>query len=1130
MDKKALSFTSSTFSGAVNDWVLFHERDFEVPYESGYDIGQVTQIVPPDPSGGIFNIKDEASKNYLTSNTLEVIVLNPITNVGIEDLTIKRKDTGSGTDGQYDKGTNIYFQYAVNCWVKGVHLWNTCRHHIDILRSSHIEVSGCYIHHANNYGEHSYGYGVVLEAASTNCLIENNIFHTLRHSMGIVGGANSNVIAFNYSFNPSATWNGIPYSDGDLCLHGKYSYSNLYEYNYVYIIEADNVHGPNGPYNAFIRNKDYSNDMILWNCALAAVLGCELGQTANALTYFGTTFSEEYYGYGYGAWRSHNGISSYDKSGFTCGDVSYYYSATPGFMGSVPFPSIGPVAPGYPTPTNTIPARERYSSGILTYLSNPTDFPSGSAYTLTNDTATLTKINEDMTVTFYNAPYQLYFASGAYKCDRYELKADDYLCPNYLQVPFAWLNNTGYSSSNPNYSTFNFSNSTSTTETHLATYFYFVKQNLESYEVINEWVPWNPNAIVPQYSVLGIPNVNTSSGTLPHDETWCGTHTLTGDVTVPSGIILTIEPGTQIYIPSGKKLIIEGILKAQGTYSEPITFQASSGSWFGIKFENSSDDNECIIEYSTIKDASYGVYCSNASPDIKNCTIENNLYGIYSYYADGNQLLKDNEIMQNSYYGILLSHSDPDIDSNNIHDGTSNAGIRGYYSNGEIHDNLIYDLSGHGLFLYHSSPNIIGNMIYDNSDNGVYCYDYSNSYFVDVGTFAGNNVIAYNKLNGVQISSNARPFLSLIYPDEPANNSIYSNSGKEVYSDNSSLIFALYHWWGQHPPIADQFYGNIDTVDALQSDPNNDPHGLSKSFAGASGNPTPEEIITTNKDARAGYDRGCKYEMLRQYDDAINEFETVIDRYPSEPEATLCLVRLPRCYDLAGRSESTDAYLQSVSESKQENEVGGMAKELQIPKLIKNGSYDQAISYYSALQTDFSETEMAKQALFAKWQIYFNLTKNMENAKATMEKFSNAYPEDELVVFMKVAMGKINYENAPKLRKLSPATDDGAAKSEEECSKDLPKSISLFANYPNPFNPETLIKYALPKESHVVIRVYNVLGQKIVTLLDTEMQEGYHIVKWDGRNSAGQKVSAGIYLVSMKAGSFEKTQKMTLLP
>ncbi len=87
-----------------------------------------------------------------------------------------------------------------------------------------------------------------------------------------------------------------------------------------------------------------------------------------------------------------------------------------------------------------------------------------------------------------------------------------------------------------------------------------------------------------------------------------------------------------------------------------------------------------------------------------------------------------------------------------------------------------------------------------------------------------------------------------------------------------------------------------------------------------------------------------------------------------------------------------------------------------------------------------------------------------------------------------------------------------------------PIQYSLFQNYPNPFNPETRISYSLPVGCQVSLEVYNIAGEKVVTLVDQRQGAGYHRVTWDASGMA-----SGIYLCRMKAGNFTQTQKMDLL-
>ena len=95
--------------------------------------------------------------------------------------------------------------------------------------------------------------------------------------------------------------------------------------------------------------------------------------------------------------------------------------------------------------------------------------------------------------------------------------------------------------------------------------------------------------------------------------------------------------------------------------------------------------------------------------------------------------------------------------------------------------------------------------------------------------------------------------------------------------------------------------------------------------------------------------------------------------------------------------------------------------------------------------------------------------------------------------------------------------------------KYIPTAYSLSQNYPNPFNPETVIHYDLPLRSHVAISVYNMMGQKVTTLVDNKMDAGSHFVVWDGKDNNGESVASGIYLYRMETDRFVQTRKLVLM-
>jgi hypothetical protein len=93
----------------------------------------------------------------------------------------------------------------------------------------------------------------------------------------------------------------------------------------------------------------------------------------------------------------------------------------------------------------------------------------------------------------------------------------------------------------------------------------------------------------------------------------------------------------------------------------------------------------------------------------------------------------------------------------------------------------------------------------------------------------------------------------------------------------------------------------------------------------------------------------------------------------------------------------------------------------------------------------------------------------------------------------------------------------------------LPQAFILGQNYPNPFNPTTVIRFALPMDGRVKIEVFNVLGQKITTLVDEYLTAGYKETGWDGKDSNGMDVASGIYFYRIKTEKFTDVKKMVFL-
>jgi len=113
--------------------------------------------------------------------------------------------------------------------------------------------------------------------------------------------------------------------------------------------------------------------------------------------------------------------------------------------------------------------------------------------------------------------------------------------------------------------------------------------------------------------------------------------------------------------------------------------------------------------------------------------------------------------------------------------------------------------------------------------------------------------------------------------------------------------------------------------------------------------------------------------------------------------------------------------------------------------------------------------------------------------------------------------------------RLKQIDNDGMFEYSDEIEVEvLPNSYALEQNYPNPFNPSTTIKFSLPEYSRVMINIYNMLGEKIIELVNADYQAGFHQLQFNS-SSAGYNLASGIYVYTLEAKNFKDVKKMMLM-
>ncbi len=362
------NFTSSSFKDnnsiqvenssafLVNDYIRIIDNDLDKITSSWAEssTGQIAKI--QSINGNTITLQSTLRRDYLLTNTPKIVKINTINNVGIENITINRIDATT------TQTSNIRIAYASKCSINCIKSYNCNFSHIELNYSTNCKIEGSYFQDAFAYGGNGQGYGVVLQFATGECLVYNNIFKHLRHSILFQAGSNGNIASYNYSREPYWT-ESVSNAAGDLVLHGNYPYLNLIEGNIMQNIVIDNSHGINGPYNTFLRNRGE-----LYGIFMNSGAGNSQNFISNEVTNTGFLLGlyvitgTDHFEYG------NNVKGTIYASGTTATTAnSFYLTNAPSFyyFNSV-FPPIGTIS-NYNTYINE--SKTRYNSNTLTQCS-----------------------------------------------------------------------------------------------------------------------------------------------------------------------------------------------------------------------------------------------------------------------------------------------------------------------------------------------------------------------------------------------------------------------------------------------------------------------------------------------------------------------------------------------------------------------------------------------------------------------------------------------------------------------------------------------------------------------------------------------------------------------------------------
>ncbi len=560
------------------------------------------------------------------------------------------------------------------------------------------------------------------------------------------------------------------------------------------------------------------------------------------------------------------------------------------------------------------------------------------------------------------------------------------------------------------------------------------------------------------------------SGTISSNTTWTDYRLVTGNVTVASGVTLTILPNTFIYFDSGKYLSVNGNINAT---SSMFTSSSSSTYWGGVVFNSGSQGNldGCTIN----RVQTYGggaIVISNASPTIQNCTIENNVgatSGI-QILSNGSPYIYNNIIRNNTYHGILIEHA-----------------------NGYLRYNMIT-----------SSTNNMAS---------VYCNNFANPLFGGVGggLSEGKNTLQ-NGYYGLYANYYSMP--SAGASDIAYNNRFINNSYANAYASNNSSIHARYDWWGQTPPDQNKIIAvsgsNIYWDQYLQNDPGPSrsihfiPQNYNKSLPYYSVQSINVPPLLEARELR----------FNKQYEQAISIYKTIIADRSNLENVKIALVEIGNTYKECNDSTLID-YLNDIGITKDYN----LSLRPLVLSVLENiysysGNINKAIDFNNVIIRDYPETDHAYYAHLNLSFLYYN-KEEYDKAQSVINEFNSKYSLADHYQPIEWLLG-IKTDNKNRLL--------GDFSLNQKVNKKTVEKVILFENYPNPFNPSTKISFTLTSKENVKLKVFDILGREVALLIDKELETGKHEIEFDA-----SELPSGVYFYNLTTPTNSFTKKMLLI-
>lgn len=591
----------------------------------------------------------------------------------------------------------------------------------------------------------------------------------------------------------------------------------------------------------------------------------------------------------------------------------------------------------------------------------------------------------------------------------------------------------------------------------------------------------------------------TTSGSLPGNEVWHGNVSLTGNDTISGVFKLTILSGTSVSLnghsitsASGRIYVESGV-----TISGAVLVQSGStivGIYPSLQSALSAATNGQTVSPPT------GTYTISAEATVASgVTLQTGTATTFNF-TSAYKLVINGKLVAN---GTTFTRS-----------GGQWVGIEFNYGNsGSSLSYVTIENAQIGLSLTGTSPSV-SNCIFQNNTTGVYA---SNTYSTFLWTLIYNNSTGFNltyygdptishnilRYNGYAVDGDGTsvPTMGGI---SGSNSFIYTDY-YDVRTTYSGTINAESNWWY---PWAPSFSGNVDYSNYLDSDPNLWARMLPAPPVRPVLPPMLAKIggMTTDSIGMSELDQAYQLLVDGKQDQALSAFQSIARNYPDAFAGERALAFADHLLEKTGRDAKQN--LASAIAQHPNSGVGILAKSLLTGHLVKAGSYKEAFDNAVSLVGN-PDKMISKRALYDAGSIAWYRQVDKTTGEKYLRQLIAEFPGDPL-----------------SLSALSTLRDWSGNTPERQAIAQTGSTDASFGleNYPNPFNPTTVVRFNLRAEGQVHLRVFDMLGREVAELVNGFLTAGEHQVTFDASNLA-----SGMYLCSLEAGGKTSIRKLLLV-